>query len=554
MTSQLPESQDRRRWWIASAAASMLLWVSQPPVNFWPAALVAAVPWLCLAASRGATCKRNYASLWLCSSAYWLLTLQGLRLAHPWMFIPWITLSLYLAVYPVCFVAILRRLGNHPLPLVITAPVVWVGLEWVRNHLFTGISVLMLGHHVVDIPQLIQIADLGGTYAVSFVVMMVNVAVWTLAVAASRRQAPRSVLLTVLATASVVLATALYGQYRLRQPIGKPLATFALIQRSESIEYDLSKARAIEIFSGYVQQSVLAAQSADRPIDVVVWPESMFTASTPWLFVADPVTVPAEFEGSREEFLHLIGANQNHVIERARYLQNAVATAAVTSRRPQLLVGSSVVRYGARVDAFCGLIHFAADGSVLDWYGKTHLVMFGEYVPLLSRIPGLRSLVPAGMGVTPGAGAKRMLVNQTAVAGNICIETAVERVAINHLGSFADDQIPDVLVTITNDGWYDDSSVIDHHLVCARMVAVGSRRPILSAANSGPTAWIDSTGGVVEQLPKATNGGLIATPRQDPRISLYLRIGDWPARLCAIATCGLLWSTWLRRRQTPDQK
>ena len=105
----------------------------------------------------------------------------------------------------------------------------------------------------------------------------------------------------------------------------------------------------------------------------------------------------------------------------------------------------------------------------MQWYGKTHLVMFGEYIPLASYIPGLREYIRSiGMGLTQGPGAQRLMVKDTAVSPSICIETAVERVTVNQLRELrAAGGMPDVLVTVTNDGWFDDSSVIDHHLRCA---------------------------------------------------------------------------------------
>ena len=68
----------------------------------------------------------------------------------------------------------------------------------------------------------------------------------------------------------------------------------------------------------------------------------------------------------------------------------------------------------------------------------------------------------------------------------------------------------------------------------AQMVAVTGRRPILSAANNGPTAWIDSSGRVVKRIPRGTNGSVIATPVADDRESIYLTISDWPARVMAL--------------------
>ena len=124
--------------------------------------------------------------------------------------------------------------------------------------------------------------------------------------------------------------------------------------------------------------------------------------------------------------------------------------------------------------------------------------------------------MPPELGLKTGAGPKRFEINGKSVSPNVCIETAVERVTVNQLRQLRQSGgLPDVIVTVTNDGWFDDSSVIDHHRRCAQLVAVGCRRPILSAANNGPTVWIDSRGQVIEQVANRSNGVLIATPQQD---------------------------------------
>ena len=106
---------------------------------------------------------------------------------------------------------------------------------------------------------------------------------------------------------------------------------------------------------------------------------------------------------------------------------------------------------------------------------------------------------------------------------------------------------PDVIVTVTNDGWFDSTSVIDHHLRCAQMVAIACRRPVLSAANNGPTAWIDSRGQIVERLDTGDSGAVIATPTRDERISLVVRMGDWPAAATLILAVTL--GICVRRRE-----
>ncbi len=540
--------------WIASAASPAALWLSQAPIGYWPLSLISLVPYFFLASrfslKRDRVSKKEYGIVYLFAAIYWLVSLQGLCLAHPLMFIPWTAFGLYLAVYPVAFVHLVWRINGGRFPLILCAPIIWVGLECVRNYLFTGISVLMLGHHAVDVPALIQIADLFGTYGVSFVLVMINVAVWMLIDATIRKQVSRSVVANCGVASVTVLATIVYGHYRLNQSDGEDLATFALIQRSEPIEFDHPFEREIEIFQRYAAQTAKACNATDRPIDAVVWPESMFTAAAPWRFIDDDAVVPSEFDGSRKDFFDLVDIHQRRFVDRARYVQSAFAASQPESPRPQLLVGCGVIHYSQQTDVYSGFLSVGANGAMSDWYGKTHLVMFGEYIPIAPYVPGLRSLVPPGLGIASGAGAKRFMIGDTAVSPNICIETAVERVAINQLASFEDEQIPDVVVTITNDGWFDDSDVIEHHLACAQLLAVGCRRPILSAANSGPTAWISSNGDVVERLPVGTNGSVIATPKRDSRISLYLRIGDWPARICVFAILGLF---FLSRQPTSGE-
>lgn len=518
-----------------AALSCAFLWISQPPAGFWPLAMVAVVPWLCLATTPSKISKRGYLILWVVSTLYWLLSLQGLRHAHPAMFLCWMALAGYLATYHLLFITIVRRMLLRNIPLIVAAPIAWVGQECLRNYLLTGISAVMLGHSMADVPTMIQIADTLGTYGVSFVLVMVNVAALVLLEVLRHGKTPKQALPAWITAAAALAATIGYGEYRLRQPLGDQAATFALIQRAEEVQYQQSREREFAMFQNYARQSVESVRVSKRKVDAVVWPESMFTGGSPWMIAAQDTKVPEGALMTLTEFKQWITERRQEFLERARYVQGAIAAATKDGSSPHLLAGCGVVDYRDLPEVFSGVISIDSDGSFEDWYGKTHLVMFGEYIPIAPYIPGLRSLIPPGMGLQTGPGAKRFMVGDTSVAPNICIETAVERVCVNQLASLRyDDSLPDVIITVTNDGWFDDSSVIDHHLRCAQLVAVGCRRPILSAANNGPTAWIDSRGQIVNRLASGTNGALIAQPNRDPRVSLYVRIGDWPARICTL--------------------
>ncbi len=97
---------------------------------------------------------------------------------------------------------------------------------------------------------------------------------------------------------------------------------------------------------------------------------------------------------------------------------------------------------------------------------------------------------------------------------------------------------PDVLVNMTNDGWFWGSSELDMHLACGVFRAVEFRKPLLIAANTGFSAWIDADGRVIQQGPRRSPATLLAEVRIDHRKSWYLYYGDWPAGVC-LAFCGI---------------
>ncbi len=544
---------------LLAIAGTVLQWFSQPPLGWWPVAFFSLIPWLMVVQYEGTLSRRDLWMIWIAGLGYWMISLQGLRHAHPAIYAGWFALAAYLSVYGVLAVTISRRLVAAAVPLWIAAPVAWVGLECIRNYFATGISAAMLGHTMADVPTMVQIADTFGSYGVGFVIVTVNVALFGLFadrlpwnVKATESRSPW---LAVTVALMMLAATIGYGRYRLQQaPHAQKLATFALIQRSEVVEYVQDPSHAVDMFYNYAKQSMSAISGNAAPIDAIVWPESMLSGGMFWVADADDAVMPPQFEGSPDEFEQGLEFQRNDFLARVSDLQTAFARSNPNGVKPQLIGGCGVIRYAADPQLFSGMIQVDADGQVADWYAKTHRVILGEYIPLLSSIPFLRPYIPLGLRLSPGSGAKRFTVGTTELSPNICIETAVERVSVNHLSQLRrDGGLPDAIVTVTNDGWFDDSSVIDHHLRCTQLVAIACRRPVLSTANNGPTAWIDSNGQIVERLATGSEGSIIATPTKDIRVSPYVVIGDWPARILAlVCLCVMAWMVYERLARKPN--
>jgi apolipoprotein N-acyltransferase len=107
---------------------------------------------------------------------------------------------------------------------------------------------------------------------------------------------------------------------------------------------------------------------------------------------------------------------------------------------------------------------------------------------------------------------------------------------------------PDVLINISNDSWFHETSMLDHHLNNGILTAVENRRPMLVAANTGLSAWIDAFGRKILVSERGRAGSILAEPTRDYRWGLWQTLGDWPARICGVLCIVLAWSGFRSRR------
>jgi apolipoprotein N-acyltransferase len=234
-------------------------------------------------------------------------------------------------------------------------------------------------------------------------------------------------------------------------------------------------------------------------------------------------------------------------------------------KRPALLVGGTQVEFTmGESNIYSSALYYGPEGKLVDWYAKRHLVPFGEFIPLAKWFPWVYKIGPLNFGVTPGPEPKSFSIGSARVSPNICFETMVERIPnrdLRWLEKNVTDDLghpgPNLLVNISNDGWFHGTSILDHHLRCTRAVAAAHHLPILVSANCGLTAWIDGSGRVRKSLPRQTEGFLFAEPLRDERESLYLRVGDRPVWLgvAFVVFLGIsgIQDYWRTRRATDRQ-
>ncbi len=524
-----------------AAVSAVMLWAALPPLGLWPLAWIAPVWWIVLIRRNKLVGRRPYAALWTVGFLFWLAVLHWLRLPHPATGIGWVALSFYFAFYLPLFIG-LSRAAVHRLrvPVILAAPIVWCGLELARAHVLTGMTMACLGHTQYRWIELIQIADLAGPYGVGFVVMFIAACLARMVSCDDRRWA----IWPTVPAAVLLAATLLYGYIRINvADTTTPPVRVALIQGSIDTQLKADPDMRARIYEHY---RALSEKAIERygPVDLIVWPETMFrqTLITCEANALKPDAykdwTPEQFQRALEEFAL---QSQHEMGELARTLGT------------QLLLGVDNHHFGPDgMQMFNAAAMVRSDGKLLGCYRKNHLVMFGEYVPLAKSFAWLQKLTPLPVSIDAGRRPASFRLDGLRIAPNICYESVLSHFVRRQVNTLrTDGKEPDVLVNLTNDGWFWGSSELDLHLICGVFRAVECRKPFLIAANTGFSAWIDGNGRILSQGPRRDTGTILAKVRPDQRDSWYLRHGDLFSGAC-LAACVLFGvvGIWCRVRRS----
>jgi apolipoprotein N-acyltransferase len=220
--------------------------------------------------------------------------------------------------------------------------------------------------------------------------------------------------------------------------------------------------------------------------------------------------------------------------------QQALARIARQTEAP-LVVGSLGTDYSAEKDSwrFYNSARIeAADGKPVGRYDKIHLVPFGEYIPFQDLLFFAHKLTGRVSSFTRGTERKVFRLNGHRYGVFICYESvfADEVREFPELGA-------EVLVNISDDGWYGDTSASWQHLNMARMRAIENRRWLLRDTNNGITAVIDPYGRVRQSIPRHQTDALPAGYGFRDDVTFYTAHGDVFGWLCVLMSCVVVaWS------------
>jgi apolipoprotein N-acyltransferase len=477
-----------------------------PVLDWWLFGWVWLAPTLCCALARSP--RRALADGWLAGTVFFVVLLRWLEytFAHysaiPWPLgvLPLLALAAYCGLYAgavAAGIAWLRPRIGAGWSLALT-PALWVAGEWIRGHLMDGFAWGLLGYSQHAVLAVIQIAELGGVYAVSLLLVAVNVAITAMVALGWRRAWPGA-----LAAAALLLLSLGFGARALRDE-GRargetvPGVEVAVIQPviEQSIKWD--PVRNAEIIDVHERLTREAARSHPA---LIAWPE---TAAAIFLRGDPPLLARLSALSSELRIPLLIGSVDRQDAPSAKFLNSAF-----------LLTGQGITAK----------------------YDKIHLVPFGEYVPLGWLIGFVRSWAEF---ISDFAAGERQTIFPLAGApfGTvICYEVVFPEL---FRGFVADGAT--FMVNITNDAWFGGTSGPWQHLGMLPLRAVEHRIAIARAANTGVSAFIEPSGRVRPMLPLFERGILRHRLALRTRTTLYTRLGDWVAYGClalGAAGCGL---------------
>ncbi len=401
-----------------------------------------------------------------------------------------------------------RSTNNLRLALLLAAA--WTTLEWLRGWVFSGFGWNGLGVALHDNWPLIQIAELTGVAGLSFLIAFVNVIILTTAyrlVVEARTRVMRPHFDFTFTMAAIV-GVLVFG-FRATQvsPAAKTLRVTAVQSNvPQNQKFDPQFTR--RIFDQFRRLSEIALRS-NPPPELLVWPESSMPG---------PVLVDQESY---------------------KFVMDLAADADA-----DFLLGTIDEDGG---DVYNAAILLSEGGERVQMYRKVHLVPFGEFVPGRHTVPLLARIVGDQVPGDFKAGKEHTVFTLTngdvQVAPLICFEDTIGELARQFVVPTETSPGANLLVDVTNDGWFQHSAGSHQHLANAIFRCIETRRPMLRAANTGVTCFINQFGRVTQELRDETGStftegvlsGDIKVPSEH-ELTFYARHGELFAKVCGVIT------------------
>ena len=393
-------------------------------------------------------------------------------------------LAFYLSFYTALFAAgiVLLRKG---VPLYLSAPVLWMCLEYVKSKAFTGFPWENLGYSQFNNLFLIQIADVIGVFGLSFLIVLLNTTFYSFMTGKFKRSFTLAAIVFLL-WAGIYF----YGVQRIAQ-------INELLKDAQGMEVSLVQGninQSIKWNRNYQQETINIYEelSLSRPPEaggLIVWPET---------------AVPFHFQDDSDL--------QRHVKDIPRKTQNwfVFGSTSYQDRRGD-------------TDFYNSAFLLSPLGDIQGKYDKVHLVPYGEYVPMRTVFPFVNKLAEGIGDFGEGKGFFPLKMGTRKIGVMICYEGILSEAARMYKNAGAE-----LLVNITNDAWFGSTSAPYQHLSMTIFRAVETRLYLVRAANTGISAIVHPTGKILTKTGIFHKDMIRGEIKYIQLPTVYAKFGDWP--------------------------
>lgn len=506
---------------LLSAASGVLIALSFPKFSLSPLAWVGLVPLLITLKDKEQ--KGAFWFGWLAGLVFFLITINWVTITmHNYGKVPMpvsyaimFLLALYLGLYTAIF-AYLYNMTKEGSPIIrlIVGPCILTALELLRNYFITGFPWALLGYSQYEFLEIIQIADITGVYGVSFLIVMVNIAITEIALSIKKRgrkeKGHYKNLIALLAIPVLLFTTIyIYGYIKLssnKNDANNQKIKVGLLQGNidQGVKWDVKfKRETIDIYLN------LSKKAKAEGAELIIWPET----AAPFFFEQE-----REYQKMLTDF-----ARENNIY---------------------LLFGSPAIKDYDKLLNRAYLI--SPNGEILSRYDKMHLVPFGEYVPLTKLLFFINKMVEGIGDFISGEEYTVMKTDGGRFGVVICYEIIFPELVRKFVKKDAN-----FMVTITNDAWFGKSSAPYQHFSMAVFRAIENRVPVVRAANTGISGTIDSSGRI-----KKTTDIFVETHitdeieiSKDHKKSFYTKFGDIFSYICAVSVICFFGWPFIKKRK-----
>ncbi|MCF7874786.1 MAG: apolipoprotein N-acyltransferase [Candidatus Omnitrophica bacterium] len=357
-----------------------------------------------------------------------------------------VLLIVYLSLFYLIFYLLGAFFIRRPLRQ-LAIPAAWVVVEFLKEIIWCGFSWANLGYSQFNNLYLIQVADIGGTKLISFVIVLVNFLIWEIIISYKKKAKKPTILKKLISLLLIFTVLGAYSFFRFNKNSKlKEKLDITLIQPNILDKQLMGPEDKNEVLNDLLVMAKKAPQD-----NLVIFPE----AAWPYLLDKEDTQLISNFTSSSKRDI-LIGAITK---EGKKYYNSA--------------------------------LFLNRKGSLIKAYDKIKLVPFGEYVPFRKYLKFIKVLNSIG-DITPGSQEKGFSYQGKDFSVLICFEDLFP----DYVAEAAENK--DFLVNITDDSWFLGEPEASQHLSIMALRAVENRISIIRSANSGISGWVSFQGDITK--------------------------------------------------------